>query len=44
VRLSATVDDPLLRARTELLAAGIRLTYDTWRACIFSFEVSSFSV
>jgi len=31
VRLSATVDDPLLRARTELLAAGIRLTYDTWR-------------
>ena len=32
VRLSATVDDPLLRARTELLAAGIRLTYDTWRA------------
>ncbi len=31
VRLSATLDDPLLHARTELLAAGIRLTYDTWR-------------
>jgi tetratricopeptide (TPR) repeat protein len=26
------LDDPLLHARTELLAAGIRLTYDTWRA------------
>jgi DNA-binding winged helix-turn-helix (wHTH) protein/tetratricopeptide (TPR) repeat protein len=32
VRLSATVGDPLLHARTELLAAGIRLAYDTWRA------------
>jgi DNA-binding winged helix-turn-helix (wHTH) protein/tetratricopeptide (TPR) repeat protein len=31
VRLSATLDDPLLHARTELLAAGIRLTYDSWR-------------
>jgi DNA-binding winged helix-turn-helix (wHTH) protein/tetratricopeptide (TPR) repeat protein len=31
VRLCATLDDPLLRARTEMLAAGIRLTYDTWR-------------
>ena len=31
MRLSATLDDPLLHARTELLAAGIRLTYDTWR-------------
>jgi tetratricopeptide (TPR) repeat protein len=31
VRLSATLGDPLLHARTELLAAGIRLTYDTWR-------------
>jgi DNA-binding winged helix-turn-helix (wHTH) protein/tetratricopeptide (TPR) repeat protein len=31
VRLSATLDDPLLHARTELLAAGIRLTYDAWR-------------
>jgi DNA-binding winged helix-turn-helix (wHTH) protein/tetratricopeptide (TPR) repeat protein len=29
--LSATLDDPLLHARTELLAAGVRLTYDTWR-------------
>jgi DNA-binding winged helix-turn-helix (wHTH) protein/tetratricopeptide (TPR) repeat protein len=32
VRLSATLDDPLLHARTELLAAGIRIAYDTWRA------------
>ena len=32
VRLSATLDDPLLHARTELLAAGVRLTYDTWRS------------
>ncbi len=32
VRLSATLDDPLLHTRTEMLAAGIRLTYDTWRA------------
>ena len=32
VRLSATLDDPLLQARTELLAAGIRLTYDSWQA------------
>ena len=31
VRLSAQLDDPLLHARTELLAAGIRLAYDTWR-------------
>jgi tetratricopeptide (TPR) repeat protein len=31
VRLSATLNDPLLHARTELLAAGIRLVYDTWR-------------
>ena len=31
-RLSATLDDPLLHARTELLAAGVRLTYDTWRS------------
>jgi tetratricopeptide (TPR) repeat protein len=31
VRLSATLDDPLLHARTELLAAGIRIAYDTWR-------------
>src|SRR5262245_33651660 len=31
VRLSATLGDPLLHARTELLAAGIRLAYDTWR-------------
>ena len=30
VRLSATMNDPLLHARTELLAAGIRLTYDAW--------------
>ncbi len=30
-RLSATLNDPLLHARTQLLAAGIRLTYDTWR-------------
>jgi tetratricopeptide (TPR) repeat protein len=32
VRLSATLDDPLLHARTELLAAGIRIAYDTWRS------------
>src|SRR5262245_55501528 len=32
VRLSATLDDPLLHARTELLAAGIRIGYDTWRS------------
>jgi len=31
VRLCAGLDDPLLRARTELLAAGVRLTYDAWR-------------
>ena len=31
VRLSATLDDPLLHARTELLAAGTRLTFDAWR-------------
>jgi DNA-binding winged helix-turn-helix (wHTH) protein/tetratricopeptide (TPR) repeat protein len=31
VRLSATLNDPLLHARTELLAAGVRLTYDAWR-------------
>jgi tetratricopeptide (TPR) repeat protein len=31
VRLSAKLDDPLLHARTELLAAGIRIAYDTWR-------------
>ncbi len=30
-RLSATVNDPLLQARTEMLAAAIRLAYDTWR-------------
>ncbi len=32
VHLSAALDDPLLQARTELLAAGIRLTYDSWQA------------
>jgi tetratricopeptide (TPR) repeat protein len=26
------LDDPLLHARTELLAAGIRIAYDTWRS------------
>src|SRR5262245_16721015 len=31
VALSADLDDPLLHARTELLAAGSRLLYDTWR-------------
>ena len=29
--LSAGLGDPLLHARTELLAAGSRLLYDTWR-------------
>ena len=31
VHLSANVGDPLLHARTELLAAYVRLTFDTWR-------------
>ena len=31
VRLSATLGDPLLQARTELLAGYVRLTFDTWR-------------
>jgi tetratricopeptide (TPR) repeat protein len=31
VRLFADSGDPLLRARTELLAAYVRLTFDTWR-------------
>jgi len=30
-RLSATLDNPLLQARTELLAACTRLMFDTWR-------------
>ncbi len=29
--LSANLDDPLLHARTELLAAATRLMFDTWR-------------
>ena len=31
VHLSANLDDPLMHARTELLAAYVRLTFDTWR-------------
>src|SRR5262249_37882639 len=31
VRVSRSLDDPLLQARTEMLAAAIRLLYDTWR-------------
>jgi DNA-binding winged helix-turn-helix (wHTH) protein/tetratricopeptide (TPR) repeat protein len=31
VHLSATLRDPLQHARTELLAAYVRLTFDTWR-------------
>jgi DNA-binding winged helix-turn-helix (wHTH) protein/tetratricopeptide (TPR) repeat protein len=31
VHVSAHLDDPLLHARTELLAAYVRLTFDTWR-------------
>jgi tetratricopeptide (TPR) repeat protein len=31
VRLSAGDSEPLLHAQTELLAAGTRLLYDTWR-------------
>jgi DNA-binding winged helix-turn-helix (wHTH) protein/tetratricopeptide (TPR) repeat protein len=31
VHLSANLGDPLLYARTELLAAYVRLTFDTWR-------------
>ncbi len=31
VALSANLGDPLLHGRTELLAAGSRLLYDTWR-------------
>jgi DNA-binding winged helix-turn-helix (wHTH) protein/tetratricopeptide (TPR) repeat protein len=30
-RLSASASEPLLHAQTELLAAGTRLLYDTWR-------------
>ena len=31
LHLSANLDDPLLHARTELLGADVRLTFDTWR-------------
>ncbi len=31
VHLSANLDDPLRHARTDLLAAYVRLTFDTWR-------------
>jgi DNA-binding winged helix-turn-helix (wHTH) protein/tetratricopeptide (TPR) repeat protein len=31
VRLSANLNDPLTHARTELLAAYVRLMFDTWR-------------
>src|SRR5262245_8030551 len=31
VALSASLGDPVLQGRTELLAAGSRLLYDTWR-------------
>ena len=31
VHLGANLDDQLLHARTELLAAYVRLTFDTWR-------------
>ncbi len=31
VDLSANLDDPLRHVRTELLAAYVRLTFDTWR-------------
>src|SRR5262245_56050499 len=31
LHLSANLDDPLLHARTELLGAYVRLTFDTWR-------------
>jgi len=31
VHLSANVDDPLLQARTQLLAAYVRLVFATWR-------------
>jgi tetratricopeptide (TPR) repeat protein len=30
-QVSRTLGDPLLLARTQMLAAGIRLIYDTWR-------------
>jgi DNA-binding winged helix-turn-helix (wHTH) protein/tetratricopeptide (TPR) repeat protein len=41
--VSSTLDDPLLRARTEMLAAAIRLLYDAWRKedadlCASAFE------
>ena len=31
VRVGATLDDPLLQARTQRLAASVRLVYDAWR-------------
>ena len=31
VEVSRSLDDPLLLARTQMLAAGCRLLYDTWR-------------
>jgi len=31
VRVCGSLNDPLLLARTQMLAAGIRLLYDTWR-------------
>src|SRR5262249_44826029 len=31
VRLSASLNDPLLHARTELLAGATRLLFDSWR-------------
>jgi DNA-binding winged helix-turn-helix (wHTH) protein/tetratricopeptide (TPR) repeat protein len=41
VRLSDTLDDPLLHARTQLLAAGIRIAYDTWRTKDWEICVSA---
>jgi DNA-binding winged helix-turn-helix (wHTH) protein len=41
VGLSARVGEPLLHAQTELLAAGIRLLYDTWRRADWDVCVSA---
>jgi DNA-binding winged helix-turn-helix (wHTH) protein/tetratricopeptide (TPR) repeat protein len=41
VHLSANLDDPLLHARTELLAAYIRLTFDTWQTKDWEISASA---
>ena len=41
LNLSADLDDPLLHARTELLGAYVRLTFDTWREDDWEISASS---